>query len=123
MEVLVAIGIIAVAILALVLMFTRGMVMLGHSKQISEATDAAQVCLETIKAKGVGFVVPGHYDGRVKDPSVDGFPPSPYPRTAQNYPVVVRATRTGAPLGTISIAVDVHYDEKNRVTLATYLSE
>ena len=122
-EVLVAIAILGVAILALVAMYTRGMIMLGHSKQVSAATDAAQACLENVKAKGSGFVALGSFDGRVGDPTQDGFPPAPYPRTEHNYPLVVRATRTGAPAGTISIAVDVHYDDQNRVTLATYLSE
>lgn len=121
-EVIIAIGLLAVAIVSLVAMFSRGMIQLGHSKQVSQATDAAQTCLETIKAGGPGFVALGTFDGRQDDPAnADGFPPAPYPKTAEGYPLVVRASQTGTPAGTVAVSVEVFYESGQKVYLETYL--
>lgn len=122
-EIILSLGIVAVLLLSLIALFTRGMVMLGHSKQISAANDAAVECLEIVKASGVAAVTPGRFDGRAGDPADagTGFPPAPYPRTVDGYPLVVEATTSGAPVGTIAVSVEVYYDREQKVVLQTYL--
>lgn len=122
-EVVLSLGIVAILLLSVIALFTRGMVVLSHSKQVSAATDAAEECMETIKAGGPSLIAAGLYDGRADDP-VDlgtGFPPSPYPRTTEGFPVVVQATTAGAPAGTMAILVEVYYESAQKVILQTYL--
>lgn len=123
-EVIIAVGVLAIAILAITGMFTRGFIMLGQSRQVTEATNAGQALLETMTARDPAEISEGVFDGRIPTPpnSDIGFPPAPYPRTEQGYPMVVRASRTGAPPGTVSVIVEVHYSQNSKVTLATYVA-
>ena len=123
-EIIIAVGILAIAILAIAGMFTHGIVMLGQSRQVTDATNAGQACLERITARGPEGISEGVFDGRVPTPANSDaqFPPQPYPRTEQGYPMVVRATRVGAPVGTIGLTVEIYYSSRSKVTLATYVA-
>ena len=103
-------------------MFTQGMYVLSHSKQVDFATERAHQCLETVRALSVGAIVPGTYDSRSGDAPASGFPPPPYNPTPDAYPMVVNASTTGAPAGTIALRVDVYYDQNRKVSLETYFS-
>ena len=121
-EVALSIAILAIILLGISAMFTQGMYVLSHSKQVDLATERAQECLETIRALGVGSVVAGTYDSRAGDVPVSGFPPTPYNPIPDDYPMVVEATTTGAPTGTIAVRVDVYYEQNRKISLETYFS-
>ena len=103
-------------------MLTQGMYVLSHSKQVDAATERAHECLETIRALGVGSIVVGTYDSRGGDIPVSGFPPLPYNSVPDDYPMRVDATFTGAPPNTISVKVDVYYEQNRKVSLQTYFN-
>lgn len=122
LEVAVSIAILSIILLSIFAMFTQGMHVLSHSKQVDFATERAQECLETVRAFGVGAVVAGTYDSRIGDMPVSGFPPYPYNPAPSDYPMVVEATTTGAPPGTIAVRADVYYQPDRKVSLETYFS-
>ena len=103
-------------------MFTQGMYVLSHSKQVDFATERAHECLETVRALGSAAIVPGTYDSRSGDAPVSGFPPTPYNPIPDDFPMVVEATTTGAPAGTIAVRVEVYYEPERKVSLETYYS-
>lgn len=121
-EVALSIAILSILLLALFAMFTQGMYVLSHSKEVDLATERAHDCMETVRALGVGSIVPGTYDSRNGDPPASGFPPAPYNPVPDQYPMVVEATSVGAPAGTISVKIDVYYDQDRKVSLETYFS-
>lgn len=122
MEVALSIAILSILLLALFAMFTQGMYVLSHSKEVDLATERANGCMETIRALGAGAIVPGTYDSRAGDAPVSGFPPTPYNPVPDEYPMVVEATSVGVPAGTISVRIDVYYDQNRKVSLETYFS-
>ncbi len=125
-EVVLAVGILAVAVLSLVLVFTKGMTFLLQSNQVAGATDVGREFLEVVRSNGYAFVSPGTYDGRIPTAQNGGtgFPPAPYPvgaRSDQNYTLVVQADTAGMPPNTIAVKVDVYWNARGKVSLQTYL--
>ena len=122
-EVAIAIAVTSVILLSLLLMFTRGMFVLSHSKQVDRATELAQHCIETIRANGPAAITLGRYDSRAGDApdGGTGFPPFPYNPLPTDLPLVVNATTTGVPAGLIAVEVEVYYEANQKVRLQTYI--
>lgn len=97
-EVSLSIAILSIILLSLFAMFTQGMFLLSHSKQVDQASERAHECLETVRNMGVASVVPGVFDSRAGDAPIGGFPPPPYNPAPDDYPMVVEATTTGSHL-------------------------
>ncbi|HIB68580.1 MAG TPA: prepilin-type N-terminal cleavage/methylation domain-containing protein, partial [Phycisphaerales bacterium] len=55
-EVALSIAILSILLLALFAMFTQGMYVLSHSKEVDLATERAHDCMETVRALGVGSI-------------------------------------------------------------------
>ncbi len=95
-EVLVSLGLVALALLSLMGVFTS---IFRHTQQTSEATAAmhiARECLERCAVLGANAIPDGTvvFDGHHPDPVVGEFPPSPYPVhkvDGQEFTLVVRA--------------------------------
>ena len=126
-ELLVAIAMVAIALLAIIAMFTQGFFMLSQSKQLGSATERGQQCLENIKANGVAFVSLGRFDSRAGDlpNETTGFPPPPYPTSTSgtSNDMVVEASNTITPAGTIAVTVQVYYEDNKKMELQTYLNQ
>ena len=128
LETLIAVGLLSVALLSLLLVFTQGMRWLRQSSQVTGATDVAREFLERVRANGYDQVVVGTYDGRLPVPTPPdatmGFPPGPYPqgiRNKERYTLVVRADATGLPPNTVAVKVDVYWNDQGKISLETYL--
>lgn len=128
-ESVLAMGIIGIALLSLLLVFTNGMKMLSQTSQLNTATDLGREFLEQVRFNGAALVTPGVFDGRVgtpRDPST-AFPPAPYnpngpvKRMGGDYDLVVTADATGMPAGVIAVKVEVYWNERGKVALETYL--
>ncbi len=122
LEIILALAVLTVAALSLVLMFTRGMELLGSNKRVARATETGQGFLETVRARGPANITLGTYDGRILDSPdpTTGFPPPPYPETVDGLALKVEATDTGLPPGLVSVTVDVFFDGDRKVTLEAY---
>jgi uncharacterized protein (TIGR02598 family) len=127
-EVLLAIGLVAVAALTMISMFLYGLEASAKSSDIAAATAVGQQIVERVrrmhKLQGFGATPTGSFvfDGRVPQPAVANFPPSPYPEATLNkrrYPVVVTGTQPSGFLKTMR--VEVYYEPGKKITLETHI--
>jgi type II secretory pathway pseudopilin PulG len=129
LEVMLAMGIISVAFLSMILVFTNGLKLMGQSTQFTEATEVARSFLEVTRRKGYATVTPGVYDGRPATPtpvSGTGFPFAPYPRATANkgeYTLLVEAVQVPAPPPNVrSVKVTVFWNaNRSQTSLQTYV--
>jgi type II secretory pathway pseudopilin PulG len=128
-ETVLAVGLVGVAVLSLLLVFTNGMRLLTQSGQMTVATDIGREFMEQVRANGAALVVPGVYDSRQGDAAdvSTGFPPYPYipaaplKRAKGEYYLVVTADNTGLPPSTVAVKVEVYWNDSNRIVLETFL--
>lgn len=118
-------GVLAVAMLTLMLLFGRGLQLSSQAEERTRAAEIAREFLEAVKAQG-GYrqVVPDAvYDGRAGDPPSGDFPPPPYPKVTlegHDYHLVVRTANES--LRVRALAVEVWWKEGGRVILETAFS-
>ncbi len=128
-----ALGIVTVAILALVSVFVSGVKMAAQARDIAAANELARQVLErtrfNVRKGGLASIPSGSYtfDGRIPDPQVGAapleFPPIPYPgRTAnkQRYSIVVSGSEV-TPGRLKAIRVEVRWGATGQVALETHL--
>ena len=125
-ELTIAIGIVALAILALVLLFSRGIVLMRQADDVGRATEVARRLMESIRQRGHPGVpaTASVFDGSLPDavdPSLD-FPPAPYPRVnhgGSEYVIKVFCEPEGDILK--YVRVEVWWDENSKVAVETSL--
>lgn len=114
-EVIMALGILAVAILGVMAVFISGLKLSKSSEQVTTASTVGQEFLELTKVRGYDGLMVGKFDGIVAtpaDPST-GFPVSPYPsvkRDHKDYILVVDCTDITPTIR--GVKVDVYWDVK-----------
>lgn len=123
LETTLAVGLVAVALLVLIGVFTGGMQLMSRSGEIADATEAGRQLLETVKRNGYDKIPADTrtFDGRAGDPPLDDFPPSPYPQatlpSGGTYPLLVHVEpRTGTAL---AVRVEAYYSDTGKVVLFT----
>lgn len=117
-----AIALVSVAVLTIVGVYIGGLKLSAKSERVLLATEVAQSTLERIRELGYDKIPPEDsvFSGRKSDPpTVDGFPPSPYPGE-QDYSIEVTSSIKETDLK--SVAVRVYYDQRNSVVLQTYFT-
>lgn len=131
LEVALALGIAAVAILGLMAVFISGLHMAERAQDVTAATEVARQVLEEIKLQarqtGFGYIPAGTYtfDGAVdpaQNPGPAQFPPLPYPALAVNsrqFTVLVTGEELSSTLK--AVTVEVHWGETSVVRLQTHL--
>ena len=136
MEALVAVGLLAVAALALLTVFIGGLKMMQRSNEMAAANDVARSVLEAIKRDYALYDDPlfpvGAYkfDGRVPDDKFDDdplvdpppFPPDPYPAVKVNgteYKVVVSGNEEASRLKRVK--VEVYWNDNRPISLETLI--
>jgi Tfp pilus assembly protein PilV len=130
MEIVVAFGIVAVAILGLIGVFMSGVQLSARSRNLTGATQLGQQTMERIKFNiskmGFAYLPAGtySYDGKIPTPAAGAapfqFPPAPYPTTTvsnQNYILVVSGTELSPTLR--EVQVEVLYGPTSRVKFTT----
>ena len=118
LEVMISLGILAVAILALLSVFVGGLSLMQRSNELAAANNVAKSTLEAIKrdiqASGFSFVPSDSYtyDGRVPDSALNRgtsvFPPAPYPSTTvdgEKYTVMVEGATEGTRLKRLGVSI------------------
>lgn len=127
-ELVLAFGIVAVAILSLVAVFISGVQASARARDVTTATEVAHQILEAIKVQvrnnGQLSLPAGSYifDGRVPDAPAGAFPPAPYPVATlnnQRFFVVVSGADLGPTLK--RVAVDVYWGETSKLSMETHL--
>ena len=113
-EILLALGILSIALLSLLATFTSGLKLSQVSNEVTTATTVGQEFLELAKVRGYAQTAVGTFDGRVPDTSAGvGFPYSPYPavtRDGRTYTLVVSCSDVSATIR--DIKVDVYWDNE-----------
>lgn len=124
-EVVMALGILATAILALVAGFIGALELNSRSVELAVASQVGRDFMEQVKEQGYDRVPEGTFtfNGANNDPpTAQGFPPTPYPRVQANgvgHTLRVRVETKGATLKVV--VVEVTWGEHGRVILETYL--
>lgn len=127
LELLVSQFVLVVALLALMLLFGKGLQLNTQSEELTRASEIGREFLESVRAQG-GYqaITPdSHFDGRAGDSAdpTTGFPPSPYPLvTIENrtYHLVVSTAQQSPRLR--AVRVEVWWDEDSRATMETAFS-
>jgi hypothetical protein len=123
MEVLIATGILASAMLSLLAVFTAGIKLMAQTRDASAATQVGHEAIERIREGAVPFASTV-YDGSVPTPTVAGFPPAPYPTTTvggQTYTLIVRTQTLPGSTDLVAVDVEVVWQGTHRTHVRTYL--
>lgn len=124
-EVILALGILTSAILAIVAAFIGALELNSRSVEIAVATQVGRDFLERVKEQGYDVVPEGTFvfSGSDNNPrTAQGFPPDPYPSIRANdrdHTLLVRVGTKGATLKVVT--VEVSWGNKGQVVLETYL--
>lgn len=124
-ELLVSLGLLTFAILALLGVFISGLSWMGHSELQSSANQVALEVIEAIRSEGGYSYLPEdsiRFDGRVGDPKVDDFPPDPYPDLLLDgviYQVVVEVRQHPELVGVRGVRVEVYWGDTGRTVVET----
>jgi hypothetical protein len=131
-EIILAFGIVTVALLSLVAVFLSGLKLATHSRDLSAANEVGHHVLEAVKRNvqqsGFAYLPAGtfSFDGRPTSstPAVGTppatFPPSPYPGMLLNGTQFwVRVTGRELSSTLKEIVVDVYYGSNGHILLAT----
>lgn len=123
-ELILALAIVAIAIIALVTLFISGLKLLSRSADVQRSSEIARETVEAIVDMGHALApsAAATFDGRNNDPQdANGFPPPPYPAATVEgkvYPISVSVE----PLGGLKVVqVRVHYAAGGDLWLERYL--
>lgn len=125
MEVILAIGLLGVALLSLVALFSSGMRLKTRLTQVTVATELARTTLERTKSLGYAALPANgsYFDGTFFTPqTASGFPPSPYPAqiiNSREYVVHVWVVEEVGRSRLKNVIVEVAWDSDAKVTLST----
>lgn len=79
-ELILALGLAALATLTLVAVLLGGLRLMGRSSDVNDATSVARELMENIRSGNYAHPLANEtFDGRANDPANGGFPPAPYP--------------------------------------------
>lgn len=124
-EVIMALGIVAIAILALVSGFIGAIEMNARSVDTAVASQVGRDFLERVNELGYANVPDGSFvfDGAANDPqTAQGFPPAPYPRVVANGQAHILSVRVSTKGATLKVVVvEVTAGKRGRATFETYL--
>lgn len=124
-EMVMAFGILAIAILAIVSGFLGAIELNARSVDTAVASQVGREFLERVHELGYDIVPEGNFTfvGANNDPqTADGFPPAPYPKVQANgkdHFLQVRVSTKGATLKVV--VVEVTSGKHGRATFETYL--
>ena len=125
LELLISMVLLAIAVLALLLLFGRGLKLNSQAEELTRAAEVGRELLEELRVRG-GYakVVPGAtFDGRAGDAQIDGFPPEPYPTVEienRTYQIVVKTAQETPRVR--AVLVEVWWDNDSKTTLETAFS-
>ena len=133
LEVMIAMGLMSVALLSILAVFTGSLDSISRTEEMTEATDAGRDVLEKIKSRGFEQLPGGTttFDGRVPQPAMTRptlypYPPAPYPArkasSGRQYSLRVRTEPVNVNL--TSVTVEVHWEsntKQQKLVLQTYL--
>lgn len=108
LEVLIALSILGTAALALFAIAAYGLRYRTQGQERVIATGIATELMERIRVDGyLRIPMDGHFDGRVPQPAVGGFPPLPYPAPAQDqdFKIEVQTSQAAPHLRRVQITV------------------
>lgn len=124
-EIMMAFGIVAMAILAIVSGFIGAIELNARSVDTAVASQVGRDFLERVKELGYDKVPEGSFtfNGASNDPpTADGFPPAPYPKVQANgkeHVLQVRVSTKGATLKVV--VVEVTSGKHGKASFETYL--
>lgn len=116
-EVMLALGILAVAMLALIGVFTSGLRLLAQSRDAQTATQLARQLLEQVRVSGNVPHAALTFDGSIPTAQVAGFPPAPYPAaTVANLPFTLVVTTQPIRPDFVAVRVVVRWHQHQVMT-------
>ncbi len=124
-EVMIAVAILAVALLAILGVFIGGLELMAHSQEATVGHEIARAMLEEISAADRSTLPTANstFDGTVPTgQTLAGFPPAPYPEVVIDGRRYIISVQTRQVVGTtVSVAVEVSWGQPGGAKLETYL--
>jgi type II secretory pathway pseudopilin PulG len=116
LETLLAVGLLALVVVAVLTLMSGGLRLLSQSESVEEANSLAREQVEAIKARIYSPVV-GTFDGRIPTAKSNNFPPSPYPYPVgtRSRPYAIQVTVYDLDERLLSVQVDV-FSRKARLS-------
>lgn len=120
LEVLFGVSLVSIVLVALTTVMIGGLRMMQKSEQVEVSTELAREQMEQIKTY-LYAPIDGTFDGNLPTPTVQGFPPLPYPglHRTLDYKFVVRVSSLDERLRRVD--VEVQADQKKLVTLSSVI--
>ncbi len=112
LEIVLALGLTTLILLAVFYVMIGSLQSFQRAEEVSVVRALAREEIERVKERNVPLVA-GLFDGSVPTPQLDGFPPPPYPVSADGYTVVVNSVAMDERL--FSLVVEI-YEGKQRLT-------
>lgn len=126
-EVLLALGLISIALLTVIGLFTSSFRLLNRTSDFTIATEIARDVIERSKLLGKDAPPPidTTYDGTIPtDPEDSGFPPKPYPSVEREgivFFITVEVAPAPDTLQAKVLTVWVRWNTDREITLQTYI--
>ncbi len=119
-----ALGLLGLALLSLLIVFSGGLRLMADSAQRSQAAEVGREFLENLRQGPVNLPAgSSRFDGSQPDPVVAGFPPAPYPATrleGRDYFLRVATDPHPSLGGVIVVEVEVMW-EGHRLRFQTFV--
>lgn len=123
-EMLLALLLLSVGVLALIGVFTGGLNLMSRSEEITSATQVGRNVMEQIKQMDPALIPDNaDFDGTVAA-NASGFPPAPYPnieRQGRNFDLRVQTERKGPH--SVSVLVTVSWQDGGPLKFETYIAK
>ncbi len=118
-EVMLALGLVASAVLAIMAVYTMGLRQSVKAEKMLKATEMSREIMERTRELDFSKIPDTNtsFDGRLNQSAVNGFPPTPYP-TRDDFKAVVTVDQIAPQLK--SVCVKVFYDKGQSVDFQTY---
>ena len=118
-EVMLALGLVATAVLAIMSVYTMGLRQSVKAEKMLKATEMSREIMERTRELDFSKIPDTNttFDGHLSQSAVNGFPPSPYPKRTDLVAVIV-VDQVAPQLK--SVCVRVFYDKGQSVDFQTY---
>jgi len=122
---LVALALLSLAVLTLCALLISGLQLSSQNRDSVAAAQGAQTILEQVRSREVALPAAATtFRGEANDPTLNGFPPAPYPvYQVGEYRILytVRSEPVAGRPGLYWLGIEAHWGQQHRLDLEAYV--